>query len=98
MPKDIKVLVCGAAGKMGQCVVRAVDAEAGFKLVSAVDRTGNPNSTKEILETLSKDPDPSVRSKVVENPNVTRETFEILLHDTSEFVRAAVVRRLLAEY
>ena len=42
MPKNIKVLVCGAAGKMGQSVVRAVFAEAGLKLVSAVDRTGNP--------------------------------------------------------
>lgn len=48
MPKDIKVLVCGAAGKMGQSVVRAVDAEAGFKLVAAVDRQGNPNIGKDI--------------------------------------------------
>ncbi len=48
MPKDIKVLVCGAAGKMGQAVVRAVDAEAGFKLVGTVDRTGNPNIGKDI--------------------------------------------------
>lgn len=42
MPKNINVLVCGAAGKMGQAVVRAVDAEAGFKVVGAVDRSGNP--------------------------------------------------------
>ena len=42
MLKEIKVLVCGAAGKMGQAVVRAVFAEAGVKLVSAVDRSGNP--------------------------------------------------------
>lgn len=42
MVKEIKVLVCGAAGKMGQTVVRAVDAEAGLKLTGAVDRTGNP--------------------------------------------------------
>ena len=48
MAKDIKVLVCGAAGKMGQSVVRAVDAEAGFKLVAAVDRSGNPNIGKDI--------------------------------------------------
>ena len=48
MPKDIKVLVCGAAGKMGQCVVRAIDSEAGFKLVGAVDRSGNPNVGKDI--------------------------------------------------
>lgn len=48
MPKDIKVLVCGAAGKMGQAVVRAVDSEAGFKLVGAVDRSGNPNIGKDI--------------------------------------------------
>ena len=48
MPKDIEILVCGAAGKMGQCVVRAVDSEAGFKLVSAVDRSGNPNIGKDI--------------------------------------------------
>lgn len=48
MPKDIKVLVCGAAGKMGQSVVRAVDFEAGFKLVGAVDRSGNPNIGKDI--------------------------------------------------
>ncbi len=48
MPKDIKVLVCGAAGKMGQSVVRAVDSEVGFKLVSAVDRSGNPNIGKDI--------------------------------------------------
>jgi 4-hydroxy-tetrahydrodipicolinate reductase len=41
--KDITVLVCGAAGKMGQSVIRAVDAEAGMKIVSAVDRLGNPN-------------------------------------------------------
>lgn len=48
MPKDIKILVCGAAGKMGQSVVRAVDAEAGFKLVGAVDRTDNPNLGKDV--------------------------------------------------
>ena len=48
MPKDIKVLVCGAAGKMGQAVVRAVDSEAGFKLISAVDRSDNPNIGKDI--------------------------------------------------
>ncbi|MBI3590896.1 MAG: 4-hydroxy-tetrahydrodipicolinate reductase [Candidatus Melainabacteria bacterium] len=48
MPKDIKVLVCGAAGKMGQAVVRAVDSEAGFKLAGAVDRVGNPNIGKDI--------------------------------------------------
>lgn len=48
MAKEIKVLVCGAAGKMGQSVVRAVDSEAGFKLVGAVDRTGNPNIGKDI--------------------------------------------------
>ena len=48
MPKNINVLVCGAAGKMGQAVVRAVDSEAGFKLVSAVDRSGNPNIGKDI--------------------------------------------------
>src|SRR3989338_2263163 len=48
MPKDIKVLVCGAVGKMGQAVVRAVDAEAGFKVVAAVDRSGNPNIGKDI--------------------------------------------------
>lgn len=43
MSKNIKVLVCGAAGKMGQAVVRAVSAEAGLKLVSAIDRPDNPN-------------------------------------------------------
>jgi len=48
MPKDIKVLVCGAVGKMGQAVVRAVDAEAGFKVVAAVDRSGNLNIGKDI--------------------------------------------------
>lgn len=48
MPKDIKVLVCGAAGKMGTSVVRAVCAQAGFKLVAAVDRAGNPNIGKDI--------------------------------------------------
>ena len=48
MPKDIKVLVCGAAGKMGQSVVRAVDAEASFKIVGAVDRVDNPNIGKDI--------------------------------------------------
>ena len=48
MPKDIKIIVCGAAGKMGQSVVRAIDSEAGFKLVSAVDRSGNPNIGKDI--------------------------------------------------
>ena len=48
MSKNINVLVCGAAGKMGQAVVRAVDAEAGFKLVGAVDRAGNPNTGKDI--------------------------------------------------
>ena len=42
MAKEIKVVVCGAAGKMGQTVVRAVDAEAGIKLVGAVDRALNP--------------------------------------------------------
>lgn len=41
--KLIKVLVCGAAGKMGQSVIRAVSAEAGLKLVGAVDRAGNPS-------------------------------------------------------
>ena len=48
MPKEIKVLVCGAAGKMGQAVIRAVDSEAGFKVVGAVDRTANPNLGKDI--------------------------------------------------
>lgn len=48
MTKDIKVLVCGAAGRMGQAAVRAVDAEAGFKLVAAIDRVGNPNIGKDI--------------------------------------------------
>ncbi len=48
MPKDIKVLVCGATGKMGQAVVRAVDATPGFKLVAAVDRSDNPNLGKDI--------------------------------------------------
>ncbi len=40
--KDIHVLVCGAAGKMGQSVIKAVTAEAGMKIVAAVDRAGNP--------------------------------------------------------
>lgn len=48
MPRDIRVLVCGAAGKMGQAVVRAVDSEAGFKLVAAVDRVDNPFSGKDV--------------------------------------------------
>lgn len=48
MSKDIKVVVCGAAGKMGQTVVRAVCAEAGVKLVGAVDRSGNPNIGSDI--------------------------------------------------
>ena len=48
MPKDIKVLVCGAAGKMGQSVVRAVDAAAGFKLVAAIDRPSYPDIGKDI--------------------------------------------------
>ena len=48
MPKDIKVLISGAAGKMGQTVVRAVCAEAGLKLVGAVDRSGNPNTGMDI--------------------------------------------------
>ena len=48
MPKNIKVLVCGAAGKMGQSVIKAVSAEAGLKLVSAIDRADNPNSGKDI--------------------------------------------------
>ncbi|MBI1858030.1 MAG: 4-hydroxy-tetrahydrodipicolinate reductase [Candidatus Melainabacteria bacterium] len=48
MPKEIKVLVCGAAGKMGKSVVKAVTAETGFKLVSAVDRRENPDIGKDI--------------------------------------------------
>ena len=48
MAKDIKVLVCGAAGKMGQATVRAVCSEAGFKLVGAVDRSGNPKVGSDI--------------------------------------------------
>ena len=48
MSKNINVIVCGAAGKMGQAVIRAVDSEAGFKLVGAVDRSGNPNIGKDI--------------------------------------------------
>lgn len=48
MPKNIKILVCGAAGKMGQAVVRATSSEAGFKLVGAVDRTDNPKIGKDI--------------------------------------------------
>ena len=48
MSKDIKVLVCGAAGKMGQSVVRAVYAEAGFKLVGAVDRSSNPDIGRDV--------------------------------------------------
>lgn len=48
MSKSIKVLISGAAGKMGQCVVRAVINEAGLKLVGAIDRVGNPNIGKDI--------------------------------------------------
>jgi 4-hydroxy-tetrahydrodipicolinate reductase len=48
MAKDIKVLVCGAAGKMGQAVVRAIYAEAGFKLVGAVVRSDSNDVNKDI--------------------------------------------------
>ena len=48
MPKEIKVLVSGAHGKMGQAVVRAVSNEVGLKLVSGVDRSDNPNIGKDI--------------------------------------------------
>ena len=48
MPKDITVLVCGADGKMGRAVVRAVSSEAGLKLVSAVDRANNPKIGNDI--------------------------------------------------
>lgn len=50
MAKNIKVLVCGAAGKMGQAVIRAVSADAGVELVAAVDRQVNPNIGKDIGE------------------------------------------------
>ncbi len=48
MSKNIKVLVNGAAGKMGQSVIKAVSAEAGLKLVSAVDHNDNPDIGKDI--------------------------------------------------
>ena len=48
MSKDIKIIVCGALGKMGQAVIRAADAEAGFKIVGAIARSGNPNIGKDI--------------------------------------------------
>lgn len=50
MTNKIKVAVSGACGKMGQAVIKAVNAEADLELVSAVDITNTGKDIGEIVE------------------------------------------------
>jgi len=50
MKDKIKVAVSGACGKMGQAVVKAVQAENDMELVSAIDITNTGNDIGEIIE------------------------------------------------
>jgi len=53
MTNKIKVAVSGACGKMGQAVIKAVNAEADLELVSAVDITNTGKDIGEIVENKS---------------------------------------------
>lgn len=42
MSEAIKVVVCGAMGRMGQKIIQAVSARSGLAVVGAVEHPGNP--------------------------------------------------------
>ena len=50
MGEKIKVAVSGACGKMGQAVIKAVQLENNFELVSAIDITNTGKDIGEIVE------------------------------------------------
>ena len=39
---DLRIIVAGAAGRMGRMVVRAIHGQAGFRLVGALERDDSP--------------------------------------------------------
>ena len=50
MVKNINLIVCGAAGRMGTAVVRALAQTAGMTLVAAIDKPGGPRVGKDAGE------------------------------------------------
>jgi 4-hydroxy-tetrahydrodipicolinate reductase len=48
--KEMKLVVVGAAGRMGQTLVRAIHAKAGVTLSGAIERSGSPFIGKDIGE------------------------------------------------
>jgi 4-hydroxy-tetrahydrodipicolinate reductase len=50
MAKNLNLIVCGAGGRMGTAVVRALVQTAGMALVAAIDKPGSPRLGKDAGE------------------------------------------------
>jgi 4-hydroxy-tetrahydrodipicolinate reductase len=50
MAKNLNLIVCGAGGRMGTAVVRAIQQSAGTALVAAIDKAGSPRLGKDAGE------------------------------------------------
>ena len=50
MAKNLNLIVCGAGGRMGTAVVRAIQQSAGTSLVAAIDKAGSPRLGKDAGE------------------------------------------------
>ncbi len=50
MAKNLNLIVCGAGGRMGTAVVRAIQQSAGMALVAAIDKPGSPRLGKDAGE------------------------------------------------
>jgi 4-hydroxy-tetrahydrodipicolinate reductase len=50
MAKNLNLIVCGAGGRMGTAVVRAIQQSAGTALVAAIDKPGSPRLGKDAGE------------------------------------------------
>jgi 4-hydroxy-tetrahydrodipicolinate reductase len=50
MAKNLNLIVCGAGGRMGIAVVRAIQQSAGTALVAAIDKPGSPRLGKDAGE------------------------------------------------
>ena len=50
MAKNLNLIVCGAGGRMGTAVVRALAQTAGMTLVAAIDKPGSPRLGKDAGE------------------------------------------------
>jgi len=50
MAKNLNLIVCGAGGRMGTAVVRAIQQSAGTALVAAIDKAGSPRLEKDAGE------------------------------------------------